>query len=368
MRVIVMGGAGHVGSEVVKDLANYTNDCEIVIADRDQQTGIKLAAEIGNQRVSFFKIDARSGQDLVCLFKGSTVVAGALGPFYRYEKQIVEAALEAGVNYVSICNDHDATAAVLGLDEKARNLGRRILIGLGWSPGLGNLLTKKAWAFIEKPESVNIFCAGSAGDQKGFASLLHTLHAFSGTALPYKNQAYVSEKSGSHKEEIRFPMPLGEVNSFYLRHPETLTTPLHLAGLKEVTYKGGLNENYLNNLARFFSIMGLTGSVFSKQLLGRFLKNLLYILPIDKRRVVSGIRVDVSGMQYGHPFKICFAAVDHHKRLAGIPLSIGTIMMMNNQIHRFGVFSPEASNAVNVDTFFSEIEKRGVIIFQQEQD
>ena len=52
------------------------------------------------------------------------VAASGIGPFYRYEARVARAAIEAGVPYVSICDDYDAAEAVLELDEEANAEGR----------------------------------------------------------------------------------------------------------------------------------------------------------------------------------------------------------------------------------------------------
>jgi len=197
MKVVVLGGAGDMGSAAVRDLVEFTDVAGVTIADLNSEAALKLAASLKDARVDVQKVDASSHADLVRVIKGHDVAAGALGPFYRFEKPIVEAALEAGVDYVSICDDHDAVDAVLQLDQAARDKGRRILTGLGWTPGLSNLLARKGYGELEEVESIRVYWAGSAGDSEGFAVILHTIHIFTGMVASFQEGRLVEVKAGS---------------------------------------------------------------------------------------------------------------------------------------------------------------------------
>jgi saccharopine dehydrogenase-like NADP-dependent oxidoreductase len=368
MKVVVLGGAGDMGSAAVRDLVEFTDVAGVTIADLNSEAALKLAASLKDARVDVQKVDASSHADLVRVIKGHDVAAGALGPFYRFEKPIVEAALEAGVDYVSICDDHDAVDAVLQLDQAARDKGRRILTGLGWTPGLSNLLARKGYGELEEVESIRVYWAGSAGDSEGFAVILHTIHIFTGMVASFQEGRLVEVKAGSEKEVIEFPAPLGRIQTFHLGHPEPVTIPRYLEGVKEVTLKGGLAENYLNGLAKLVAALRLTATPSRKMRLGKVLKKLMPLFPVNKEKCFSGIRVDVTGRRGAQKVTVTYAAVDHMHRLTGIPLSIGAYLMGKGEIRRQGVFGPEAEGAVNPERFLEELARRAVKIERHESE
>ncbi|MDW7685020.1 MAG: saccharopine dehydrogenase NADP-binding domain-containing protein [Bacillota bacterium] len=367
MKVVVLGGAGDMGSVAVRDLVFFSKAEKITIADRNVKAAEKLAASLGDCRVSVEKVDATSHVDLMRVMRGYTIVAGALGPFYRFELPIVKAALDAGADYVSICDDHDAAEKVLQLDQAARKKGRKVLTGLGWTPGLSNLLARKGYDELDNVESIRIYWAGSAGDSQGLAVILHTIHIFTGMVTSYRGGRVVQVKAGSEKEVVQFPAPLGMVNTFHLGHPEPVTLPRYLDTLQDVTLKGGLAENYLNNLAKAVVILRLTGSDRKKQLLANILKKAMPLFPVDKEKSLSGIRVDITGIREGKKVIVSYAAVDHMSRLTGIPLSIGATMMAMGKVRRFGVFGPEADGAVQPDDFLEELAHRQVKVERSER-
>ncbi len=366
MKAVVLGGAGDMGSEAVRDLIKFTDVEQITIADLNTAAAERLAAEIGDKRITVRKVDATSHEDLVGVIRGHDVAAGALGPFYRFERPIVEAAIEAGVDYVSICDDHDAAEAALQLDQAAAEKGRRILTGLGWTPGVTNMFARKGYDELKDVEAINVYWAGSSADSEGLAVILHTIHIFTGSVVSFQNGGFVEIKAGTGKEVVDFPLPMGKITTFHLGHPEPVTLPRYLKGVREVTLKGGLAENYLNSLAKMMVALGLTATPARKQRLGKLMKKLMPIFPSDKNRSLSGARVDVTGFKDGKKVKITYASVDHMKRLTGIPLSIGTYMMGQGKIARKGVFGPEVEGAVNPDEFLKELDRRGVRVERSE--
>ncbi len=296
------------------------------------------------------------------------MAAGALGPFYRFEKPIVEAALAAGVDYVSICDDNDAASAVIQMDRTARDKGRKVLTGMGWTPGLSNILARRGYDALEKTESIRIYWAGSAGDSTGFAVTLHTIHIFSGLAPSYQGGETVEVKAGSEREIVGFPPPLGRIHTFHLGHPEPVTIPLYLEDVGEVTLKGGLVENYLNNLARLLSSLRLTNTPAKKQAVGKLMKALLPLFPVNKQKAISGIRVEVTGYRDEKKVRLTYTAVDHMRRLTSIPLSVGTYQMGKGEIGRYGVFAPEAEGAIDIDSFLQALSRRGIKVESREEE
>ena len=366
MKIVVLGGAGGMGAEAVRDLARHSNATDIVIADRNVRAAEVLIESLDTHKVRVREIDATSHTDLVRVMHGSSAVAGALGPFYRFEKPVIEAAIEAGANYVSICDDHDAVEAALDLDNIARQEGRRILTGMGWTPGLSNLLARKGFEELDEVDSIKIYWSAGAADSEGLAVILHTMYIFTGNITSFQDGHFVKIKAGSGKEPVDFPPPMGRVNNYHLGHPEPVTIPRYLKGVNEVTLKGGLAEGYLNYLSKFIAALGLTRVGFTRQLIGHILKAALPILPKSKKRNVSAIRVDVKGRRSTIELTLSYAVTDHMRRLTGLPLSIGAMMMAANKIKRFGVFGPEADNALDREQFMKELAIRDIKIGQRE--
>lgn len=360
MKIVVLGGTGDMGMRAAKDLSNNSN-VDLTIAGTNLERTKNIAKKLGNN-VKAIKIDADRPETLVRAMKNNDVAASAIGPFYKYEKIAVKAAMDAKVNYVSICDDFDAVESILPLDEKAKKLGLSILTGIGWTPGISNILAKKGADMLDKTEEINIYWAGSASDAEGLAVILHTVHIFTGMVPSFMDGKKVKIQAGTDKEKIEFLDPIGIVDMYHLGHPEPITLPLYIPGVKTVTLKGGLQENLLNKLAILAARLGLTSTQSKKQILGNIFRKLLPLLrKINKPSVpMSGIRVDIKGYKNGSKQHLIYQSVGNMADLTGIPLAIGALMLGNGQITRKGVFAPEA--AIDPDLFIKALAKRNIEI------
>jgi lysine 6-dehydrogenase len=338
MRIGVLGGSGDMGSRAVKVLAQQDDVEEVVVLDRDAVGGRALADALHGVRVA--EVDAEDHRGLVAALRGLDAVAGALGPFYRFEVPVATAAIEAGVPYVSICDDHDAAAAVLELDAPARERGVPVLTGLGWTPGLTNLAARRLYDELGGLDAVRVFWAGASSDSTGRAVVLHTLHAFDGHVPRVRGGLVEQVPAGSALEPVAFPPPLGVVETCHLGHPEPVTLPRFLGGLRRVDLKGGLVERPLNGLGRAVASAGLTRTHRRRERLAGVLQALLPTLEsiIGAAPPVSGWRVDGAyegrrGSLWGH---------GRMRDLTGIPLACGALLLARDEIERVGVFAPEA--------------------------
>src|SRR5690606_26877937 len=180
------------------------------------------------------------------LMRRHDVALGALGPFYLYEEPMVKAAIVSRTPYVSLCDDAVAAAAALRYDRTAREAGVTIVTGVGWTPGLTNILARRLAAW-----------AGSAMESRGHAGALHTLYICDGRVTAFADGRHVEVPAGSGSEDIEFPPPLGRVRVCHVGHPEPLTLPQHIPGVRSVALKGGLVEPTLHRLAVLTRRLGL---------------------------------------------------------------------------------------------------------------
>ena len=70
MRVLVLGGAGAVCKETTRDLAEYSDFEEIVVADYNLDAAISLIADIGDSRLEPVFFDAEDYESMLNLFPG----------------------------------------------------------------------------------------------------------------------------------------------------------------------------------------------------------------------------------------------------------------------------------------------------------
>jgi lysine 6-dehydrogenase len=359
MKIIVLGGAGDMASRAVRDLAGEAEVTAVTVADCNQEAAARLAAELG-AKVSAVWVDANDHDCLVAAIRGHDAAASGIGPFYRYEARVARAAIEAGVPYVSLCDDYDAAQAVLELDGAAKEAGVTVLTGLGWTPGLSNVLARKAAAQFDLVDEINVAWGSSASDSEGYAVILHTLHIFTGMVPSFQKGRLIGVPAGTGKEVVLFPPPVGRVNCYHLGHPEPVTLPRFLPGVRTVTLKGGLSEQPLNDLAIWLARLRLTDTPAKKDVLGKIIKAALPFLSKlgQAEEPCSAVRVDVSGWSAGEYRQVSYGAAAHMPELTGLPLAIGARLLACGDIHEPGVVAPEA--CIEPTPFLAELDKKGV--------
>ena len=177
MRFIVLGGAGDMGNEAVRFLAAYPGVTEVMVADLNLKAAQALAQEVGGPTRAC-PVNALDHQGLVETIRGYDVALGFIGPFLYFERRQAQAAIDAGVHYVSIADDFEAAREALALDEAARAAGVVVLTGLGNCPGMTNLLAKKGAQAMDQPRRIHISWFGGADDAGGYANYRHAIHIF----------------------------------------------------------------------------------------------------------------------------------------------------------------------------------------------
>jgi saccharopine dehydrogenase-like NADP-dependent oxidoreductase len=362
VRFIVLGGAGDMGNEAVRALAVHPGVEEVMVADLNLEAAQALADDLRGP-VQACRLNVLDRQELVDVMRGYDVALGFVGPFVYFERPLVEAAIEAGVHYVSIADDYEAARAALALDEGAKQAGITVITGLGNCPGLTNLLASKGARSVDRPKRVHIAWFGGADDAGGYANYRHAVHIFCGDVPSFEHGQEVLVRSGNGRETVEFPPPCGRLPVYYTGHAEPVTIPRNIPGLEEVTLKGGIWPNWLARAGISLVRAGLLRGERSQKFWADFFYRVLPRLPRGKCNV-SGFRVDVWGEKGGGEVHRWYAGVDCMKRITSIPAALGAVMVASGEIEERGVFAPEV--VVDPDTMLSRLQPYGIEVEQHE--
>jgi len=383
MRIVVLGGAGVMGSAAVMDLVR-SGVSEVIVADYNLEGAKQVADQYRGQksRVSARFVDANDPKSLVQTMKDADAVASAIGPFHKYGVKVLKGAIDAGVNFVDLNDDYDATRDALALNDRAEKAGITAIIGLGASPGLTNILAKYGADKLDQVDKIHTAWAVVITDPSGPAALDHWFHCITGMVPTYQNGKWVDLPAGSEPEIVDFPP---KIEVFHVGHPEPITLPTYIEGVKVVTNKGGIVPTWLNQLhlrlvdfgfgsTKTLKVKGVsiaprdfTLALFhalqdfaSPETLGRMLE--------EAKEMIGGMRIDVLGERDEEATKLTYrlgASVEVTGAMAattGIPLSIGAQMLAHGEIKAKGVFAPEG--CVNPKAFLDQLKKRGFEIYE----
>jgi saccharopine dehydrogenase-like NADP-dependent oxidoreductase len=363
MKFIVLGGAGDMGSRAVEDLAQTPGVELVTIADLDTARAAQLAATLrrGPARVDVKRIDANDVSSLVTALRGYDVAASALGPFHRFEPILVEAAIAAGVDYASVCDEWGPAEQVLhAFGQKAREAGRVVLIGLGASPGTTNVAFRYLADQMDVVKRANIYCYQPLDAGGGLAVLKHMLHIMSGEVAVWRKGGPLRLPALSEERSIEFPL-FGSINVWNMGHAEPVTIPLFFPTIDEVNfYMGfGAGAELLVTPARW--------GLFSTSMSIDIAANLLAVADRVTRRDApshGAIRVDVVGEIGGQKVHRILCGTGQMREVTGMSLSIGARMVALKQltVEGGGVFAPEA--CLDPAEFMRAFAEKGLYIYE----
>ena len=134
MNVLVVGGCGAMGQAVALDLVKQEQVKKVVLGDISidpERLREKLRA---NGKASLAKVDVNDHDGLVKAIRGADIVINCAGPFYKTAVAVAGAAVEAGVNYIDICDDYEAVKILFAsdIDAAAKKAGITVLDGNGF--------------------------------------------------------------------------------------------------------------------------------------------------------------------------------------------------------------------------------------------
>lgn len=237
-RIVVLGGCGGIGSVASRALASA--EVEVVVADVDADRARELADQIGAE---WMACDANSPSSLRSATDGADVVVNCVGPFYRFGPPILTAAIDAGVDYVDVCDDLAPTRLMLDMNDAARAAGVSALIGMGNSPGIANVFVRLcAEQLLDQVETVDIMHVHGGEPEEGAGVLKHRIHAMVNPVPLYVDGEFrevrqLEADGQAFVREFDF-RDVGRMPVFPYPHPETITLPRHFPGLRRATNLG----------------------------------------------------------------------------------------------------------------------------------
>src|SRR5579884_345772 len=171
--------------------------------------------------------DVLEGRSALGELAASTrLIVNLAGPFYRTGGAILDACIETGADYMDICDDADATLALLERDESARAAGVHALLGMGASPGTTNIMVRTAIDVLGSAARADVCWSVDIHDMT-LTQLWHFWHGFSlvapdGSVSPVPAWDELSTKTAEFLE------PVGPRELIEMAHPEPVTLPRFL--------------------------------------------------------------------------------------------------------------------------------------------
>lgn len=322
------------------------------------------------------KVDVLNEDILVELMSKHDIVMNTVGPYFRFAKPIIKAAIKAKKAYFDICDDWKPMQEILELSDKAKQAGITGIVGIGASPGISNLLVKIACSRLEQVEEINTAWGISLTEKRGMrpkyfirprklrkklnlkksnanAAIEHLIHESIGKIPTVKDGKLIEIDALKEAGFLDFP-GFKHAKSLHIGHPEpvmlirsfkakSISNQMFLAskanklvkkyaelvklgklGMPEATIK--LNKKLNRLIIRYF--------VLFWNLIKEYYRGPPTICTIVKGMDSDGIKKKVAVGCYHMP----------HSEMAGVtgvPLAIAVLMHIEGRFSRKGIFTPE---------------------------
>lgn len=373
MRILVLGGAGGMGQGVARDLIKQKQITSVILGDLYPDPD-RLAEKLrASEKVSLIKMDVNDHSGMVDSIKEADVVINCAGPFYKTAVPVARAAVEAKVNYIDICDDYEGTEILFSsdIDAAAKEAGITVLTGMGSDPGTNNVLVKWYSDRLDRVDDIYLYWVVSIAELAG-AAWDHSLHMTLGQIPQYLDGKLQYVEGGTEVEPEQFLEPLGTCHVRYVGHPQPLTIPRYIKGVKNVVIKGALIPLWVDELIKEQKDTGLLSKepieINGKEIIPYDLALKLWgTIPEgrDNGPQSSGLKVIVKGERDGNQVIYTADMVGRMAPGTGLPASIAALMMNDGDVTAKGVVAPEG--CIDPEKFLSAFLKRGARIHQTEK-
>ena len=383
-RVLIIG-AGGVGTVVAKKVAQNSDVfTDIMLASRTKSKCDKIASEIKNVRIQTAAVDADNVPELVALmreFKPELVINVAL-PYQ--DLHIMDACLEAGVNYLDTANYEPLDEAKFeyswqwAYQERFREAGLTAILGCGFDPGVTGVFTAYAAKHhFDEIHYLDIVDCNGGDHHKAFATNFNP--EINIREITQKGRYY---EDGQWKEtepqEIHKPLTypnIGVRESYLLYHEELESLVKNYPTIKRARFWMTFGQEYLTHL-RVMQNIGMTR-------IDPILYNGVEIVPIQFLKAVlpnpgelgenytgeTSIGCRIRGVKDGkeqtyYVWNNCSHQAAYEETGAqgvsyttGVPAAIGAMMFFRGLWRRPGVYNVEEFDP---DLFMAELQKQGL--------
>ena len=383
-RVLIIG-AGGVGTVVAKKVAQNSDVfTDIMLASRTKSKCDKIASEIKNVRIQTAAVDADNVPELVALmreFKPELVINVAL-PYQ--DLHIMDACLEAGVNYLDTANYEPLDEAKFeyswqwAYQECFREAGLTAILGCGFDPGVTGVFTAYAAKHhFDEIHYLDIVDCNGGDHHKAFATNFNpeiNIREITQKGRYYEDGQWRETEPQEIHKPLTYPN-IGVRESYLLYHEELESLVKNYPTIKRARFWMTFGQEYLTHL-RVMQNIGMTR-------IDPILYNGVEIVPIQFLKAVlpnpgelgenytgeTSIGCRIRGVKDGkeqtyYVWNNCSHQAAYEETGAqgvsyttGVPAAIGALMFFRGLWRRPGVYNVEEFDP---DPFMAELQKQGL--------
>lgn len=214
-------GVGAMGARCARQLVSTPSVSSVVVRDPNHSRAVDVQASLSETSIADSGgVDDPVDADVV-------VLAGPAGT----QLPAARLHLGRGAHIVATSDDVDEVRGLLALDDQAAELGRTVVVGAGFAPGLTDLLARHA---AERFIEVNEVHVGKVGTGGPACAQAHH-RALAGMAIDWRDGQWLHRQGGSGRELAWFPDPIAARDCYRAALADALLLAPEFPGVSRVT-------------------------------------------------------------------------------------------------------------------------------------
>lgn len=226
MKILIIGG-GATGSVIAHFLSEAKEVDAILVGDINPRKAKRFLPN--HAKISLQQVDAAQKDKIALLAKGFDLLINA--SLSGFNKVLMEAALEAGINYQDLASKWDnAKVEQLDFHEKFKAKNLVGLINASASPGMTNLVAKLLSLKLDRADSIKIRLLENVSSDIPFTAWSKEVAFDEVTQKPYawdKNR-FIEKDNFGEEELFSFPEPFTNRKCYLVSQEEVGTLPLYI--------------------------------------------------------------------------------------------------------------------------------------------
>jgi len=310
MNIIILG-TGRIGQAISLDLSSHP-ELNLTIVDQDEERVNRLQKKLGLKGII---ADLAQEKDILDLVAGYDLVVNALPGKLGF--RIMKAVIQAGIDEVDVSFFPENP---LNLNSLAKSKNLKILTDCGLAPGLSNLMVGRAYAQLDKIESVKIYVGGLPKERKlpwefySFFSPEDIVQEYIRPARLKKDNQILVKPALEAIEHVYF-RGIGTLEAFLTDGLRTLLYTLDIPNMEEKTlrYPGHREKiKFLQGLGLFGEneVVLVNQKVIPLDLTTKLLAQAWFA--DDGQADYTVMRIEVIGRREGQELKINYELIDEY--------------------------------------------------------
>ena len=256
-RVIIIGAGGVATVAAVKVAKNADVFDEIMIASRTKSKCDAIVKAIGNPAIKTAQVDADHVDELVKLFKGfkPDLVMNLALPYQ--DLTIMDACLEAGVNYLDTANYEPRDEAHFeyswqwAYKKRFEEAGLTAILGCGFDPGVSGIYTAYAAKHhFDEIQYLDIVDCNAGNHHKAFATNFNpeiNIREITQKGRYYQNGKWVQTGALEIHHALTYPN-IGPRESYLMYHEELESLTKNFPTIRRARFWMTFGQEYLTHL------------------------------------------------------------------------------------------------------------------------